>query len=168
MTKNEEAIKKFLNHMNGLVRYWDNTDNNSTNKLNGLLFSFLVMLDGGDIEFLNGFKLIDKSNNQDVSIGYLHEIRNKYEKLRGGDISEILKKVEGGRYTEEKLNKILSDAFDTEIKVSKYEKEECVKKEIPELDEILVFSGGGYDVDLFYLIDNGGKFYITEFCFTKI
>jgi len=44
----EEVRKMFLNHIRGLAAYWDSVEGRtSREKLDGLAFSILVMLDGG-------------------------------------------------------------------------------------------------------------------------
>ena len=84
---------------------------------------------------------------------------------------EITKKLDtlvGDRFTEEELNARLSQLFGCEVSVEKYEREECVKREIPDLDDQFLFNienelvNLDIDVDLYYLIDKGGNYYITE------
>jgi hypothetical protein len=76
--KQEKIVKKFLKHLNRTVKYWDGIETGDS-KADAMVFSFLVLLDGGDGEFLNGFDLIDRETGENISIGYLHEIRNNYE-----------------------------------------------------------------------------------------
>ena len=80
--KKENAVKKFLIHMNKMVKYWDSVETSSS-KAECMLFTFLVMLDGGDSEFLSGFDLIDRESGENISIGHLHEIMQKYEESLG-------------------------------------------------------------------------------------
>ncbi len=85
---------------------------------------------------------------------------------------DIINKTEslvGCRFTTPELNKKLSQLFGCKVKVSDYEREECVKKDLPNLDDQLIASIENelvqFDLDLYYLRDNGGRFYITEVCF---
>lgn len=90
------------------------------------------------------------------------------------DIQKKLDTLVGERFTEEELNARLSQLFGCEVKVEKYEREECVKREMPELDDQFLFNienelvNLDIDVDLYYLVDNGGKFYITETNFERV
>jgi len=88
--------------------------------------------------------------------------------LTNQDINSKLESLVGGRYYAKELNKKLSQLFGCNVEVAEYEREECVKKELPFLDNQLLFvinCNVRIDVDLFYLLDNGGKYYITETCF---
>lgn len=77
--KQQKEVERFLKHINKMGDYWNGLKNlSSEDKVRGMLFTFLVMLDGGDMEYLNGFKLVNKETGVDVSIGYLHEIQNKF------------------------------------------------------------------------------------------
>jgi hypothetical protein len=85
---------------------------------------------------------------------------------------DIINKTEslvGKRFTTETLNAELSQRFSCVADVSKYEKEECVKKDLPDLDDQLIVSIENelvkFDLDLFYVIDNANRFLITEVCF---
>ena len=74
---------------------------------------------------------------------------------------------QGGCLVVKDLNKTLSQMFDTKVKVgSKYERESCVKKDLPGLDDQFLFSIENadirIDVDLYYLKDNANHYYITE------
>jgi hypothetical protein len=73
------------------------------------------------------------------------------------------------RFTEEELNEKLSQMFGCNAIVSEYEREECVKKDLPDLDNQLIVAIENelvsFDLDLYYIKDNGDKFYITEVCF---
>ena len=52
----EEVQEKFLEHVRGLVKYWEKTKGrNSEEKLKGLAFSMLVLFDGASV----GFPAID-------------------------------------------------------------------------------------------------------------
>jgi hypothetical protein len=42
----EEVVTEFLEHMQGMVRYWDRLDKSPRDKLEGLLFSMLTTIDG--------------------------------------------------------------------------------------------------------------------------
>ena len=82
------------------------------------------------------------------------------------DITNKTESLVGARFTTHDLNKKLSQLFGCKVKVSDYEREECVKEELPNLDDQLITSVENelvkFDLDLYYLRDNGGKFYITE------
>lgn len=81
------------------------------------------------------------------------------------EINKKLNSLVGKRFTEEGLNEELSRLFKCPVKVSKHEREECVKRDIPDLDDQFLFDiGGDYeiDVDIYYIIANGGLYYITE------
>lgn len=78
-TKTEQSVAKFLKHIKKMEKYWASQKLSDEEKLGGLAFSMLVLFDGGDTNFMNGFKVVDKSTGIDVSVGYLHEIKNKYE-----------------------------------------------------------------------------------------
>ena len=90
------------------------------------------------------------------------------------DITKKLDTLVGERFTEEELNARLSQLFVCEVRVEKYEREECVKREMPDLDDQFLFNienelvNLDVDVDLYYLVDNGGKFYITETNFERV
>lgn len=87
------------------------------------------------------------------------------------DINNKLESLVGGRYTEQSLNAKLSQLFGCKVETSEYDKEECVKRDLPHLDEQLLFPiendtiGLQIDVDLFYLKDKANNYYITETCF---
>ncbi len=89
-------------------------------------------------------------------------------------INKKLESLVGSRFTELELNAKLTELFGVEVEVSKYEREECVKRELPDLDDQFLFTIEneekkiGIDVDLYYIIDNGKKFYITETNFENI
>jgi hypothetical protein len=88
----DEARYLFLNQLSGLAEYWDDVEGKSSlEKLEGLLFSVMVALDGGsgglpgyavvpmgqevDIEYAKneGFDYYPEPNiNNDIS-GFLHE-----------------------------------------------------------------------------------------------
>lgn len=85
---------------------------------------------------------------------------------------DIINKTESlvhSRFTQSELNAKLSQIFGCKARVSDYEREECVKTELPNLDDQLIVSIENevvqFDLDLYYLMDNGGRFYITEVCF---
>lgn len=81
------------------------------------------------------------------------------------NIDKKLDSLVGSRFTKEELNKTLSELFNCPVVVSEYEREECVKNDIPELDNQFLFEIAGeyeIDVDLYYIKDNGGLYYITE------
>ena len=71
-------IKAFLTHLNQVEAYWNAQDISSEDKLHGMTMTFLGLLDGCDTAYLNGFKLVDKKTGVDLSVGYLHEIKNKF------------------------------------------------------------------------------------------
>ena len=85
------------------------------------------------------------------------------------DITNKTESLVGGRFTTTDLNKKLSQLFGCKVQVSDYEREECVKKDLPNLDDQLIASVENelvqFDLDLYYLRDNSGRFYITEVCF---
>jgi hypothetical protein len=63
--KREEARYMFMKHMVGLVKYWDKQkDQTSTEKLEGLMHSILVTLDGGS-GGMPGFKLVPSVHHTD-------------------------------------------------------------------------------------------------------
>lgn len=84
------------------------------------------------------------------------------------DINNKLESLVHNRFTKEELNTKLSQLFGCKVEVAEYEREECVKQDLPELDNQLLFPIENkdinlyLDVDLFYLTDNGNKLYITE------
>jgi len=79
------------------------------------------------------------------------------------DINNKLESLVGNRFTEEELNIKLSQLFGSDVKVEQYEREACVKKDLPFLDDQFLFCvNDSFDVDLYYIVDNGGKYYITE------
>jgi hypothetical protein len=85
------------------------------------------------------------------------------------EINEKLESLVGNRFTAEKLNKHLSQMFGVDVEISEHVREECTQLEIPDLDYQLLFSIGDFiDVDLYYLRDNGGNYYITETNFEYI
>lgn len=75
--KTKEEVGKFLKHINHLGDYWTKADVPEDQKVHGALFSVLVLLDGGSGDF-SGFKLINKETGTDISVGYLHELKNQY------------------------------------------------------------------------------------------
>lgn len=86
----------------------------------------------------------------------------------------IHQKVEtlvGQRLTKEEINVKLAQFFGGCPDVSEYEREECVKRDLPHLDNQLIVAIENdeaelyIDIDLYYLLDNSGKHYITEVCF---
>jgi hypothetical protein len=91
--------------------------------------------------------------------------------MTGTEINNKLSILVGGRYTEDGLNRVLSQFFDCSVKVVKYQREPEVDEDIPGLDDQFLFLienkeiGLRVDVDLFYIKDNGNRYYITETCF---
>lgn len=78
LDKKEQKTKEYLNHMNAMVKYWSEVENQSAeDKIKGFAFSMLVEIDGGGQS--RGYDLIDRETGLKVSNGYLHEIMNKYE-----------------------------------------------------------------------------------------
>lgn len=43
----EEVVTELLEHMQVIARFWNRSDGSTEEKLDGLLFSMLVMIDGG-------------------------------------------------------------------------------------------------------------------------
>ena len=88
--------------------------------------------------------------------------------MRNSDINSKLETLVGVRFTKEKLNERLSQLFGCTVEVAEYEREECVKQDLVELDDQFLFTiendiiNLAIDVDLFYLVDNGKNYYITE------
>ena len=86
-------------------------------------------------------------------------------------INQKVESLVGQRLTKEEINVKLAQFFGGSPSVSEYEREECVKRDLPHLDNQLVASIENdeadlyIDIDLYYLLDNGGKHYITEVCF---
>jgi len=80
MIKEKKQTEELLTQLNHLAKYWSETDNPIEDKLSGVLFSFLVMIDGGSGSFEHGIKMIDNATGEEISNGYLHEIFNKYKK----------------------------------------------------------------------------------------
>ena len=81
------------------------------------------------------------------------------------EINKKLNSLVGSRFTKEELNKKLSELFNCPVVVSEHEREECVKNNMPGLDDQFLFDIMGeykIDVDLYYIKDNGGLYYITE------
>lgn len=75
----DEQIVKFLKHLNNSIDYWSKVENISEKeKISGVIFSFLVMIDGGGNVFPSGLDLIDRETGKDISNGYLHEILHDY------------------------------------------------------------------------------------------
>lgn len=62
----QEVVEEFLNHVKGMVNYWENEERRPTSrdKLEGLAFSFLVMLDGGSVG-MPAFDLIPSPHPSD-------------------------------------------------------------------------------------------------------
>ena len=79
-------------------------------------------------------------------------------------INEKLESLVFGRFTRDELNVVLTQMFGCKVEVQEIEPAICVREEIPELDNQFLFEieSVGIDVDLYYLIDNGGNFLITE------
>ena len=88
------------------------------------------------------------------------------------EIFELTESLVGNRYTIESLNKQLSKTFNCDADVSEYEREECVKQDLPTLDDQLIVSIENkdgkteyFDLDLYYIKDKANRYYITEVCF---
>ena len=79
-------------------------------------------------------------------------------------INEKLESLVFVRFTREELNVVLTQMFGCKVEVQEIEPAICVREEIPELDHQFLFEieSVGIDVDLYYLVDNGGNFLITE------
>lgn len=83
-------------------------------------------------------------------------------------INQKLETLVNSRLTKDELTTQLTNFFGGRVEVFEYEREECVKNELPSLDEQLIASVNNdeinlhIDIDLYYLLDNGGKYYITE------
>jgi len=73
----KRRVEKLLVFLKKMIKYWEDTDNTSENKLHGMTMTFLGMLDGCDTAF-NGFSLVEKGTGVDLSIGTLHEYFNNY------------------------------------------------------------------------------------------
>lgn len=93
--KTEEIREQFLDHIRGMVNYWDNVSKETTKeKLSGLAFSILVALDGeaGD---LPGFIVAPLPNPNDKQYlinedeDYYPENHELEDKIKG-DISGCL------------------------------------------------------------------------------
>ena len=87
------------------------------------------------------------------------------EAKKSMEINKKLESLVGSRFTKEALNEKLSELFNCPVVVSEYEREECVKNDIPELDDQFLFDIKGeydIDVDLYYIKTNVGLYYITE------
>ena len=84
MIKEKKQTEELLTQLNHLAKYWAETENTTEDKLSGVLFSFLVMIDGGATTangfFEHGIKMIDNATGEEISNGYLHEIFNNYKK----------------------------------------------------------------------------------------
>lgn len=84
------------------------------------------------------------------------------------DIDNKLKSLIFRRYTEEELNTVLTSLFGVDVKVIEPQLEECVKEELSHLDHHYlaeVNTQPPLDLEVYYLIDNGGKALITETIF---
>jgi len=87
------------------------------------------------------------------------------------EINNKLESLVGARFTQEKLNKKLNQLFGCTVEVFEYNREPEVDRDIPGLDDQLLFLIENLsinlriDVDLFYLKDNSNRYYITETCF---
>lgn len=71
----EEVREMFLNHLHGLVDYWDKVDTrNSREKMEGLMHSILVTFDGESIEFpALDIVLRPHPDDKDYNIGHLEQ-----------------------------------------------------------------------------------------------
>lgn len=85
----EEIREDFLEHIRGLVDYWENESRAKTSKekLDGLAFSILSMLDGcsGDMP---AFEV--KAIGTEEDIEYFKSLDENYYPLEGEDISGYL------------------------------------------------------------------------------
>ena len=80
MIKENKQTEKLLTHLNRLIDYWAEVDDEiQKDNIEGAVFSFLVMIDGGTGEFPYGIDLIDRQTKEKISNGYLHEILKKYK-----------------------------------------------------------------------------------------
>ena len=90
----------------------------------------------------------------------IRNIMNNFE------INNKLESLVHNRYSKDELNKQLSQMFGCDVVVEEYDREECVKNDLPELDGQFLFTidniNLAIDVDLYYLKDNNGNYYITE------
>jgi hypothetical protein len=83
--------------------------------------------------------------------------------MKEREIREKLETLVGARFSKEGLEKKLSQLFGEDVAV--YEADPG----LPDLDYLLVFSVFDLvDVDLYYLRDNAGNYYITETSFAHI
>lgn len=78
MKAENKQTEKLLTHLNMLIDYWSKQDNEPKDNIEGVIFSFLVMIDGGSI-FPEGLDLIDRETGETISTGYLHEILQNYK-----------------------------------------------------------------------------------------
>lgn len=85
----EEVREQFLDHIKNMINYWENEDRAKTSreKLEGLAFSFLTMLDGcaGDMP---AFEV--KAIGSEENIAYFKENNENYYPINGDDIAGSL------------------------------------------------------------------------------
>ena len=135
-------------------------------KTNEELLDILIEITGAMQQVINDNELtyIDKvKTSSQINLEFVEE----YTKKEHQDIINLTESLVFSRFTEEELNARLSKDFDCEVKVSKYEREDCVKRDMPNLDDQLIceITSQKIDLDIYYFIDNGNRYYITEVCF---
>ena len=70
--------------------------------------------------------------------------------LTDKQISDKVESLVGCRFSEIELNKKLSQLFGCDVSVSEYEREECVKKDLPFLDNQLICEVSNSDLNHYY------------------
>jgi len=84
------------------------------------------------------------------------------------EIFNVTENLVGYRFKSlDKVNERLSKDFGCKLKAFEYEREDCVKRDMPDLDDQLAcaIEHEQIDLDLYYIKDNGNRYYITEVCF---
>jgi hypothetical protein len=64
----EEIREQFFDHIDRLIEYWGSDDvkhRNTQERLEGLAFSFLTMLDGAPVNMLGGFRVFPNCHGGD-------------------------------------------------------------------------------------------------------
>lgn len=80
MKAENKHAEKLLTHLNMLIDYWSKVDKEDPKaNIEGVIFSVLVMIDGGGMVFPEGIDLIDRETGETISTGYLHEILKNYK-----------------------------------------------------------------------------------------
>lgn len=83
MAKENKKTEELLIHLNLLIDFWSKIENKDPKfAIDGVISTFLVMIDGGHGTFPEGMDLIDRKTGETISNGYLHEILQNYKTMR--------------------------------------------------------------------------------------